>query len=1346
MSGQPKPALSIGSGFKLAAIPLFLSFTLAACGGGSSDDSNTETPVANNPPTADAGADVSADENTEVTLNGTGTDSDGTVESYSWSQTSGPDAALEDTSSADITFTAPEVDADKELVFELTVTDDDGATETDTTTVTVVNVEEQNQAPIANAGDDQSAEAGTEVVLDGSSSSDPDGEITSYQWQQVNTGAQSVTINNATSAEASVLIPSLADDTEFEIQLTVSDDKGATAHDSVIINGRPEASVHIGDVRGNTASEGAVAEFTVALASRPTSTVTIPVYSSDTSEGETEQSELVFTPENWYQRQTVIVRGTNANVENGTQDYKVVLEQAVSSDSLYNSIDPNDVLMKGIDLSLAPPEDIQTLVVGTEFTFQPELDYTGTGQLSYSLVSAPEGMTIDLSSGAIKWQPNASQEGEAFGVEVAVNDGSLFASVSFELAVAEPTQLNTELDGNVLTVVDDTSNLNGLSFTQMSSSSAEAIGASSTAQSLSEVELFKLTSDQVAATTGVTPISDVFMVKADLNNAITLRFPLSDLPAGVSIGDIKLYAHVEANDVDGKIWSPVAIKRRFEGDSAEPILVIELGGLSGVAFIGYETQSASTNGVSNNAPYTGTNATLSASDIECEQVTFEGEMLDEHVCTSTVNSDLEITIEGFGDGDTRWGGATKEELVSWLVDAQPKFDEFGIGYNNIFTVNIHQMSDPRILGYVTTANFENRNTLHINSRNSISSEVIRSTAVHEYFHHAQGHSDTAISGQDLLIDSYPDSSWFIEGSARWFEDEVYDEANSYNAKENGYGARIAEAGINAGSANTWLRRPYQRFTFMKLLSNKCSDFNNSFQSALNIDSSTDPSGIQNVVSSFEDWQCNFGDHLGAENQSTLAAALTYYNYVTQLKRDMSLLDSNEPSNYDFSVPPYRFAQPWYGTVSQWLDADGTNERNLIMSSQVPAVGAYSFKVPAVSGNVPEDKVAELRFSSSSELIVSVSSSDPNFVSDSDLEDSKHQWFSTSDNSSYIYDAAQSVPELFVTVVNPNLESSANLNVSFAIRDELNVDTIIDSHIEGSEVSNRVVTISGNIPEEARDIANKVTVTANGIETDVSLNSNGTYAADVVVSLGSNIIKAQGFDGATPVTNEEVITIEGVESSGTGLNALIASRVVFVLRWDTDNSDIDIYSTDKNAGTIWYSDKTEGPGNLDYDNTRGYGPEVVSYRATGDDVYVNGQFNVDVHYYSGSPVTNYSLDVVLNETNGTNRRLLKFDSIEALTESSSGEAGPDNEGLSRFNDLLEITCSNQRVCSLGAFDSSKLEKAGSSSSNSNSQMRVIHTKQVAPNAYEQCMSALRSTIEKSGSAQWTCAKNGSKNWH
>ena len=90
-------------------------------------------------PTADAGADQSVLIGEPVTLNGSNSsDSDGTIEKYTWSHVtsnSGVDLSGEDTATA--SFTAPDVAEDTEMVFRLTVTDDDGATATDDVSVNV---------------------------------------------------------------------------------------------------------------------------------------------------------------------------------------------------------------------------------------------------------------------------------------------------------------------------------------------------------------------------------------------------------------------------------------------------------------------------------------------------------------------------------------------------------------------------------------------------------------------------------------------------------------------------------------------------------------------------------------------------------------------------------------------------------------------------------------------------------------------------------------------------------------------------------------------------------------------------------------------------------------------------------------------------------------------------------------------------------------------------------------------------------------------------------------------------------------------------------------------------------
>jgi hypothetical protein len=99
-------------------------------------------------------------------------------------------------------------------------------------TVTIT-TSQQNQAPTANAGTDQTVNPGAAVALRGSGS-DPENAITAYRWRQ--TSGTAVTLSNATSAQASFTAPTLATGTAslaFELQIT--DSGGLSATDSVRI-------------------------------------------------------------------------------------------------------------------------------------------------------------------------------------------------------------------------------------------------------------------------------------------------------------------------------------------------------------------------------------------------------------------------------------------------------------------------------------------------------------------------------------------------------------------------------------------------------------------------------------------------------------------------------------------------------------------------------------------------------------------------------------------------------------------------------------------------------------------------------------------------------------------------------------------------------------------------------------------------------------------------------------------------------------------------------------------------------------------------------------------------------
>jgi len=89
--------------------------------------------------------------------------------------------------------------------------------------------------PVADAGSDQTVDEGVNVTLDGSNSSDPDNDISSYQWTQ--TGGLSVTLSDISAARPFFTAPNVGPDgTSLTFQLTVTDSGGLQSTDTCIVN------------------------------------------------------------------------------------------------------------------------------------------------------------------------------------------------------------------------------------------------------------------------------------------------------------------------------------------------------------------------------------------------------------------------------------------------------------------------------------------------------------------------------------------------------------------------------------------------------------------------------------------------------------------------------------------------------------------------------------------------------------------------------------------------------------------------------------------------------------------------------------------------------------------------------------------------------------------------------------------------------------------------------------------------------------------------------------------------------------------------------------------------------
>ncbi|MDF1838591.1 MAG: PA14 domain-containing protein, partial [Planctomycetota bacterium] len=181
----------------------------------------------NDAPSSDAGPDQVAQENATVQLAGSGLDPEAQGVTFEWVQVSGPSVVLDDFTAPDPIFSAPEMVANTEVVFELRVSD--GVHTTSDTVSVMVNAD--NDAPSAEAGPNQSVAEGAIVQMTGAGE-DPEGEGLTYNWVQVSGPA--VVLDQADTATPTFDAPNWLSNSDVAFELHVSDGTN-TSVDTVTI-------------------------------------------------------------------------------------------------------------------------------------------------------------------------------------------------------------------------------------------------------------------------------------------------------------------------------------------------------------------------------------------------------------------------------------------------------------------------------------------------------------------------------------------------------------------------------------------------------------------------------------------------------------------------------------------------------------------------------------------------------------------------------------------------------------------------------------------------------------------------------------------------------------------------------------------------------------------------------------------------------------------------------------------------------------------------------------------------------------------------------------------------------
>ena len=208
----------------------------------SAPDTVDITVPANGNEVADAGPDQTVRGGTVVTLDATAsTDGDGDPLTYSWTQTAGPSVTLSDPNSASPTFTTPlGTNVTQTISFSVTVSDGFGRPDVDDVDIFV----EPNSPPVSDAGVDQGPiDSGQTVTLDGSGSSDPDGDNLTYNWRQVS-GTQ-VSLTGGSSATPTFVAPLVNGNEDLVFELIVNDGQASSTADTVVIGIRAVGSITI---------------------------------------------------------------------------------------------------------------------------------------------------------------------------------------------------------------------------------------------------------------------------------------------------------------------------------------------------------------------------------------------------------------------------------------------------------------------------------------------------------------------------------------------------------------------------------------------------------------------------------------------------------------------------------------------------------------------------------------------------------------------------------------------------------------------------------------------------------------------------------------------------------------------------------------------------------------------------------------------------------------------------------------------------------------------------------------------------------------------------------------------
>lgn len=566
-------------------------------------------------------------------------------------------------------------------------------------------------------------------------------------------------------------------------------------------------------------------------------------------------------------------------------------------------------------LTLSAPVLDGALVAGVQrelqlgYGYDPAWGEDDLVEVRFSLEEAPTGMTLLEDTGTLLWTPSPALEGSEHTVRVRAELGDETAEVTFPVSVALSTPVATSVVGNTVTVTQPGS-LQGLAITVPVQASRPA----------SQVQVRVVDEAQAPPLSeGAVRLSDFFVVSpvSTDEGAMIVSLPSALVPPGMHVEDLSLFNYEEA--IEFGVWDPdvdsgptdsaswAAIG--FDFDITEDALKFEVGALGTLSFVGYYPDPDAVTGLGGAwDPEFRTPTALEPLDngSRCQrQVLPDGISLSVRI--------WECEADGFRFQIRRlapinWSaGLTPDDVLGWALEARTKIRGLNMNADDRIGVLIQPMR-----GALGKFSPRTPRALYLRNRLPVMfeltrAEVAKHVLAHEFFHHAQFR--TRIDGRENMIASLRSGVakkqivWAIEGTAVWFEDEVYDASNRYrrHVPSDGVPAFLSRKKRLGLGFTLDKREPYRYFPWWKLLSNRCPSF--SVRDMLNV-ADGDQWGVRSLAERINSpaWGCSFNPGFEGTGglEQRFASALLYYVYATDeatgaAHNSLALMDPGEAS-------------------------------------------------------------------------------------------------------------------------------------------------------------------------------------------------------------------------------------------------------------------------------------------------------------------------------------------------------------------------------------------------------------------------------------------------------------------